>query len=68
MSNKQQLKPLTHKKVANNGQYLGKPALTKEISKPEPTKTSNNSNIKPPLTKKSSNGDATKPVKYQRSG
>jgi hypothetical protein len=64
MSNKQQLKPLNHKKITNNSEYLGKAPLSKEITKPQTNKPINSEQLKPPLSKKSSNGEAVKPVKY----
>jgi len=38
MSSKQQLKPLTHKKLTNNIEPIGKVPLTKEISKADNSK------------------------------
>ena len=62
MSNKQQLKPLNHKKYINNGEHLGKNPLSKELIKPETASPS----TKPAITKKASNGEPYKAVKLQR--
>ena len=35
MSNKQQLKPLNHKKILNTPETIGKAPLSKEITKPD---------------------------------
>jgi hypothetical protein len=65
MYNKQQLKPLNHKKVTTNIEPIVKP-ISKELSKAESKQSINPS--KPGLTKKPSNGETVKPVKYERSG
>jgi len=38
MSSKQQLKPLTHKKIMNNIEPIGKTPLSKEINKADNSK------------------------------
>jgi hypothetical protein len=38
MSNKQQLKPLNHKKILNTPEPIGKAPLSKELSRPETNK------------------------------
>lgn len=65
MYNKQQLKPLTHKKTSNNLEAATKPTLSKEIK--QETKKQSDA-VKPALAKKSSNGETGKAVKYERSG
>lgn len=65
MYNKQQLKPLTHKKTSNNIEAVTKPTLNKEI-KQETKKQADT--VKPALCKKSSNGETGTAVKYERSG
>lgn len=63
MYNKQQLKPLNHKKVISNNEPIVKPPISKELSKAE-SKQSANPTAKPALTKKPSNGETAKPAKY----
>lgn len=68
MSNKQQLKPLNHKKFVNNVDPVTRTPLSKDTNKAE-TAIKNGISSKPTLVKKSSNGgEAVKLVKYQRSG
>jgi hypothetical protein len=67
MYNKQQLKPLNHKKVTNNVEPISKPPLSKELSKGEGKKMQADM-VKPALAKKPSNGESNKPTKYERSG
>lgn len=62
MHNKQQLKPLTHKKPLNNNEPITKAPISKELSKAETKQQANP--VKPGLTKKPSNGETVKPVKY----
>jgi hypothetical protein len=66
MYNKQQLKPLNHKKIINNNDPIGKAPISKELSKAESKQPANPA--KPGLTKKPSNGESAKPIKYERSG
>jgi len=54
MSMKQQLKPLTHKKTANNIEPVAKGQPFKEVTKVETKNTASNI-TKPALVKKSSN-------------
>ena len=65
MYNKQQLKPLSHKKTVNNNEPVSKAPISKELSKAETKQPANP--VKPGLTKKASNGETAKPVKYERS-
>lgn len=66
MYNKQQLKPLNHKKLSPNVQPTPKTPITKEPAKAEIKQTVQTT--KPTgLTKKPSNGETAKPAKYERS-
>lgn len=62
MYNKQQLKPLNHKKVIANNDPIAKQTISKEIVKVESKQVNNP--VKPGLSKKPSNGETVKPVKY----
>jgi len=62
MFNKQQLKPLNHKKIVNNIDPVVKSPLVKETSKGD-SKKSPSVPVKPTMVKKSSGGEKAKPVK-----
>jgi hypothetical protein len=65
MYNKQQLKPLNHKKPLNVIEPLTKSPIGKPAAPNNPTKSPS---AKPALAKKPSNGETAKPAKLERSG